>query len=149
MAGNWTNGVPGANDTAEFARGTNVSYIVTFPGNNPILMPPLNHTSDRLLVGLNDVTFANAAGRQATYTLDTTSTSTSGRGVIVGAFVGVVGGGGTGRLDTSIPITTAAASLGETTASPGEINLNGTKLTITGDSARTTSSSSATAASAF
>jgi T5SS/PEP-CTERM-associated repeat protein len=130
VASNWDNGIPGANDTAVFRRGTGATYTVTFPGGNPLIQPPINTVTDRLIVGNNTVSFVEPFGRQATYTLGNTTTAEAGRGVIVGELGGVVQD--VAVLNTALPITTAAATIGDGAGATGALNVNSSTFTVTG-----------------
>ena len=60
-AANWDNGVPRGTDTAVFNRGAAVTYTVSFPGHF-LIDPPMNYSSDRLIVRSNTVSFADQIG---------------------------------------------------------------------------------------
>ncbi len=132
VASNWDNGVPGPNDTAVFREGTGAVYTVTFPGANSLIDPPVNTVSDRLIVGNNTVSFTLGFNRVGTYALDNPTTAEAGRGVIIGEFGGVVGD--VAVLNTALPWSATAATIGDGISATGTLNVNSSTFTVTGSS---------------
>jgi T5SS/PEP-CTERM-associated repeat protein len=134
-AGNWTNGVPGSGDTAVFRRGTAVSYTVTFPGAG-LRSDPIDFVSDQLHIGSNTVSFVDGTDFNhvvvpSTYTLDNTTTSESGRGIIIGETGSDTAAVLTTRLAT---LSSIAATIGDAADSNGTLNVSAGTFNISGSS---------------
>jgi T5SS/PEP-CTERM-associated repeat protein len=114
---NWSSDTePGVNDTAEFDRGVGFLYDVTFP----LLLPPGDITTDRLIVGSNTVTF-EPDHSNTDYIAGTSDTTETGRGIIIGEDANDF----TAFLNSHLGLlSTAAATLGHVAGSSGTLTLN-------------------------
>jgi T5SS/PEP-CTERM-associated repeat protein len=123
-------GIPDANDVVTFRRGNGVTYTVNFPGVHGTT--PVDYVTDRLLVGSNTTSFADALfGAASTYTAVNTTTAESGRGIIIG----VVGGDSAAVLTSRLPtFSGAAATIGDAAGSSGTLNVTGGVFNVTGSS---------------
>ena len=120
-ANNWTpSGVPGAADTATFRLGAVPVYpVLLFQG----LFVPINRTVDRMIVGTNAASFAGGV-----LTVDSTNTTETGRGLIIGqtaSDVAVVNSGLQG-------LSTVYATLGSAAGSSGTLNVSAGSFNVTG-----------------
>jgi T5SS/PEP-CTERM-associated repeat protein len=126
---NWLFNIePGASDTAEFDRGAAFTYDVTFP----VLLPPGDITTDRLIVGSNTVTF-EPDHSNTDYIAGTSDTSETGRGIIIGEEANDTAAVLTSHLGM---LSTAAATLGHVAGSSGTLTLdqNNDQFNVTGSS---------------
>lgn len=57
---NWDTGVPDGDDNAVFARGSGVTYTVTFPGNS-LILPTATYLSNQVNIDSNNVSFVQSA----------------------------------------------------------------------------------------
>jgi len=118
---NWTPaGEPGAADTATFRLGAVPAYpVLLFQG----LFDPINRTVDRMIVGANTVSFAGGV-----LTVDSTNTTETGRGLIIGqtaSDVAVVNSGLQG-------LSTVYATFGSAAGSSGTLNVTNGTFNVTG-----------------
>jgi len=124
---NWNNGAPGSADTAVFNRGSAVSYTASFIGS-PVGMPAPQYSTDRLIVRSNSVGFARGTGVNGpSYTVNNTSLDPSGRAIIIGQQNGDVA-----TLATTIPVSAAAATIGDAAGSSGTLDVNSNTFSLTG-----------------
>jgi T5SS/PEP-CTERM-associated repeat protein len=107
-ASNWTNGVPGANDSAEFALQTGTPYTVGFTGGQVIHPHPQYPVNS--VTTFDPVTFAHSGG----------ATTPS---LAIGAEISVLGGQLTVRLPVSAGYVEDLRTL----------NVDGAKFTVTGN----------------
>ncbi len=138
-AANWVqtgptdlDGVPDANDIVTFRRGSGATYTVTFPGVGTGTTP-VDYVTDRLLVGSNTMSFAEAQFNPApsTYTAENATTAESGRAIIIG----VLGGDSAAVLNTRLAtFSGAAATIGDAAGSSGTLNVNAGTFSISGSS---------------
>jgi T5SS/PEP-CTERM-associated repeat protein len=144
-AANWTSitpgtGVPGSQDEAAFARGSAVTYTVTFPGDF-LINPTKTYTNSQLYVGNNTVTFGESTARQlgrSNYTLtNPTNGISSNRGIVVGEAATDTAA----TLITGLKTLTAvAATLGDQGGSVGTLKVIGGTVNITDTNTPTTQS---------
>ena len=118
---NWTPaGIPGAADTTTFRLGAVPVYPVwLFQG----LFDPIDVTVDRMIVGTNTASFAGGV-----LTVDSTNTTETGRGLIIGqtaSDVAVVNSGLQG-------LSTVYATLGSAAGSSGTLNVSAGSFNVTG-----------------
>ena len=123
-------GIPDANDIVTFRRGSGATYTVTFPGVGTGTTP-VDYVSDRLLVGSNTTSFAEAQFNPApsTYTAENATTAESGRAIIIG----VLGGDRAAVLNTWLAtFSGAAATIGDAAGSNGTLNVDAGTFSISG-----------------
>lgn len=108
----WTpTGAPMSTDVAEFQRGKAAIYTVTFPED----VGKAGRRTDRLVVGTNNVTFAQGKAGDSTYDILNATTTPAGRGIVIGEQSGDVAG-----LTTSLAsLTAVAATIGDEAGSSG------------------------------
>ena len=123
---NWVGNVaPTSSDTATFGVGTAANYTVTLNGAAPGF-PPVVHTVDRVVVDSNTVTLARNSLLGATsLAANKTTTTEAGRAIVVGS-----GGFDQATLNTSIPVTAAAATIADAAGSSGTWNVTASTVTL-------------------
>jgi T5SS/PEP-CTERM-associated repeat protein len=123
-------GVPDSNDTVTFRRGSGVTYSVNFPG---VLLTPVDYITDRLLVGSNSVTLADVKfGAASTYAVANTTTSETGRAIIVGVSASDTAAVLTNRLPA---FSGAAATIGDAAGSSGTLDVSAGTFSVTASDA--------------
>jgi T5SS/PEP-CTERM-associated repeat protein len=129
-AGNWSpSGMPGTADTAIFNLGNltppyNVLFVNQFQA--------INAVADKLRIDSNPITFTGAA---STLTLDSTDSTATGRGLIIGRNVAAPGVSNAALENLLSQFNTVYATLGADAGSSGTLNVNGGTFSVTGTGA--------------
>ncbi len=128
-AANWSAGVPGSADTANFNRNANIQYNVTFPGR-PITSP-LTRQVDHLLVGTNVVSFSDSVNfNQLPAALSVAPVvEPNEHALVIGN-----SSGQTAELQTALSsFSTTSATLGRAASSSGVLRVTNGVFNVTGN----------------
>jgi T5SS/PEP-CTERM-associated repeat protein len=121
---NWSGGVPGVSDDVFFNRGGGISYVVTFPGQS-ILQGTKNYVTGTAAIGPNVVTFAQSLSPIFGPSTFAVSSLVMGAPPTTPSI-----------LNSSLQtLSTATASVGLGSGSPGTLNVNAGTFQVSGSTA--------------
>jgi hypothetical protein len=131
--GNWNpSGAPGQFDAAIFDMGNVSSPYIVWVTNGTFLNPiHVDIVSDRLIIAANPLSFTALAG--STLTVDSTNTTETARGLIIGR-TGT--GASTAVMNSSLAsLSTVYGTLGVDALTSGTLNVNTGTFNVTGTAA--------------